>query len=216
MVLRLTWKSGPCATASRREAAGEDADAGAVLVGALPGDDEVAVGVGSDRGTSLVSRSVGVDLELAAQRRTARVETLRENALAVAVLPGVALPGDDEVAIGVGGDDRATLDAAGVGVDLELAGERRARGVEAAGEDAALVAVLTVLSQATTKSPSPSDATAASNWLVTVMRFTWNSAATGAPFAWKRRAKTPEAPPSWPLLCQTTTKPPSSSTATAG
>jgi hypothetical protein len=134
---------GALRAAGRGEAAREDAeDAAAVLVGTLPGDAEVAVGVGGDRRTTLVSRSVSVDLELAAQRRTARVETPRKNALAATVLRRVALPGDDEVAVGVGGDDRTALDAAGVGIDLEIAGERRARGVEATGEDAALVAVL--------------------------------------------------------------------------
>ena len=50
-------------------------------------------------------------------------------------------------------------------------------------------------------------------WLV-VKVLTWSSGPNGVPVGSNRRAKMPRLSPSWPKLCQDTTKPPAPSTAT--
>ena len=92
-------------------------------------------------GAALGAGGVGVDLELAGESSAGAREAAGEDAVARAVL-AVALPGDDEVAVGVHRHRRDALVVRGVGVDLELAGQRSARAREAAGEDAVVRAVL--------------------------------------------------------------------------
>src|SRR5207247_1722096 len=106
-----------------------DAIAGAVLVVARPGDDEVALGVGRDRGLTAADGQ-GVDAELAALRHAGGV-----------VAMGVdAFPGDDDVPFGVGRN--GGVEAGGGGVDAELPALRNVRGVVALGIDAIAEAVL--------------------------------------------------------------------------
>src|SRR5262249_35626595 len=121
-------------------APGVDAPAAAVLVAALPGDDEVAPGVHGDRGAGLVARGGRVDAEVTAPGGARGVVALGVAAPAAAVLVGT-LPGGDEVARGVHGDRGAGLVARGGGVDAELPAQGVARRVVAPGVDAPATAV---------------------------------------------------------------------------
>src|SRR5262249_11267985 len=124
-----------------RVALGEDTPAAAVLVVALPGDEEIAGGVHRDGGVHLVVLGGGADAELAALGHTRGIVALGVNAPAVAVLL-LALPGNDEIAAGVHCDSRVELVMVGGGVNAELAADRVAGGVVALGVDTPAVAVL--------------------------------------------------------------------------
>src|SRR2546428_1614904 len=87
----------------RAVVAAEEDQVRSVLQVAVPDDDEVAEGVGGDGRIRLVARRVGVDAELGAEGSAGAGVALAEDAPAHAVLD-VTLPGDDEVAGGVGGD----------------------------------------------------------------------------------------------------------------
>ncbi len=125
------------------EAAGEDATVRAVLGVALPRDDEVAVGVERHGESVLLVRGVARDLELGGKGRPGGGEAAGEDAKVRAVL-AVALPGDDEVAIGVEGHGESVLVVRGIARDLELGSKRDAGGGEAAGEAAVVRTVLAV------------------------------------------------------------------------
>src|SRR5215470_14678154 len=99
---------------------------------------------------NLVVLGIGVDLELAAARRTVRGVTLAENAPPVAIL-AVARPRHQEVAAGfirhadaVGHVSIATLIGLGIRVHLELAPRMGAEGGESLGEDAGTGSILAV------------------------------------------------------------------------
>src|SRR5262249_59788181 len=97
--------------------------------------------VRGDLGADLVSRRVGVHLELAAARRTGAVETLAEDAGVVSVATGVGVvrwiagPDDDEVSCGSNRDRRRPLCSRGGRVGALLAAARRADSREALHED---------------------------------------------------------------------------------
>ena len=55
-----------------------------------------------------------------------------------------AVPGDHEPTVGSHGDRRELLEEAGIAVDLELDGERRAARVESPAEDAVAGSILAV------------------------------------------------------------------------
>jgi hypothetical protein len=84
--------------ARAREAPGEDTGIRALLCTALPGDDEVAVGVHRHCGQNLGPGGIGIDLKLAGQGSARAREAASENAIEVPVL-AVAVPGDDEAAV---------------------------------------------------------------------------------------------------------------------
>ena len=115
----------------------------AVLLGALPGDHEVAVRVGRDRRVALLVGGEGVDPELGALGGAGGVEPPSVDGNVG--IRGVGLPGDHEVAIGVGGDLREARVVGGRGVDLELHPHRRARGRESLAVDGVEVEGSTVL-----------------------------------------------------------------------
>ncbi len=98
----------------------------------------------------------GVDVAALLEKRCAKMPSFG------AVLAR-ALPGDDEVAVGVDADRRMALVVGGVGVDLELGGDRAARAGETPTEDTGSVGASgsswPTLDQVTTKSPSPSIST---------------------------------------------------------
>ena len=131
----------------------------ALEVVAGPDDDECATRVHGDRGLAFSVRAGRVDLELGAHGRRGGVEHPAKDAAVAAVL-AETLPDDDELSRCLHRDDRATLEMRGVGVDLDLAGERLARLVEAAEEHAFEVAVLRGAVPTTTKLSFASIATA--------------------------------------------------------
>jgi hypothetical protein len=132
---------GPLGHARGVDALGEDATKAAVLGDALPGHDEVAVGVHGDGGFCLTARREAVDLELGSLGHARGVEAPGEDAVTIAVL-AVALPRHDEVAVGIHGHGQMLLIARGEGIDLDLGSLGHARGVEALDEDAVTAAVL--------------------------------------------------------------------------
>jgi hypothetical protein len=79
------------------EAPGEDAKVGAVLVLALPGNDEVAVARHGHGRVVLVARAVDVDLELVCLGDAGGVEAAGEDAVGPVLVRPV--PGDDEGAV---------------------------------------------------------------------------------------------------------------------
>src|SRR3990167_5079679 len=114
------------------------AGVGAARAVALPDDNEVARGVAGDGGNHLVTRRVGVGLELAAEGVSGGVVALGLNALVAGVgaARAEALPDDDEVARGVAGDGGAALVSRRVGVDPELPTKGVSGGVVALGLNA--------------------------------------------------------------------------------
>ena len=116
--------------AGAREALAEDASGRTVLQIALPDDDEVAGGVGGDRGPDLEIGRVRVDPELRAHGIAGDIVALAEDAIAGSVL-WVALPDNHELARGVRGDALLDLEARGEGIDVELRTERDTGAVEA-------------------------------------------------------------------------------------
>src|SRR5687768_13679424 len=121
---------------------GVDAHAGAVLRLAVPGHHEEARRSGRHGRAVLARRGVGIDPELGALRRAGVGEALAEDPVAVAVLAGIAGPGDDEVADPVRGHRGTPLIARRVAVDLELRALRRSRRGEPLPEDAEQGSVL--------------------------------------------------------------------------
>src|SRR5205085_9284571 len=91
-----------------------------------PGDDEVARRVHRDRRVGVVGAGVLVHAELLPPRRAVGGVALRVDVEVEALLL-VALPGDDGVAVGVGGDRGVALVVAGEGVGLRLGRRRRQR-----------------------------------------------------------------------------------------
>ena len=124
--------------ARQADLAREDAVVVAILARALPHHDEVGA-VARDVGLDLGPDRVGVDLELAGQRRSHRVEPPAEDAGRIAVVR--ALPDHDEAAVGSGGERGQRLRVGGVGVDLELGALGPAL-IDAPAEDAVATAVL--------------------------------------------------------------------------
>ena len=136
---------GALRSARRIEAAGKDAGtAGSVLSVAVPGDDEVSVGVHPGGGQPLSARGVGVHLELDALRHSGCVEAPGEDAGTADAVLSVAGPGDDEVAGVVAIDRRLVLNTLGVRVRLKVDALGSAGGVEAAGEHAVVGSVTSV------------------------------------------------------------------------
>ncbi len=127
-----------------REHAGR---AAAILVVRGPRHHEAAIGERSDAGFVLVVRSVGVDLELDAERAAVRREALTEDpgVAAVAIRVAIRAPGNDEAAVGEHGDGGFVLGVVfetGAGVGARLGAERLAVGVEALEEDVTVAPVL--------------------------------------------------------------------------
>ena len=176
----------------------------------VPDDDEVTVLLVRDVGAGLPARVVGVDLELEPGGRAGGVEAAGKDAEGADV--PVALPGDDEVAVGIQGHGRNGLAERDVCVDLELRAESGARGGETLGENAFVGASGEV--QATTKSPSASIPTEGHSCSPPVVVLTLNSEARGVPAESKRRAKTPKGS-KLPGPYQKTTKSPSACAARA-
>ena len=102
-----------------REPLREHTEARALLVGALPDDDEVSVGLDGHVGEGLGGHRVRIDLELGGERHAGAREPTSEDAVVRAVLE-VARPGDDEGPIRARRHRRQALVLRGVGVDLEL------------------------------------------------------------------------------------------------
>jgi hypothetical protein len=121
------------------EPLGVDAIPIAVLIETVPCDHEVAVGVHRDRGKSLPTGGIGVDLELAAHRLSAGQVSLSEYPVPAAILATITTPGDDEVATCIHADRRKGLPAGRVGVDLKLGPDGHSRGVESLRLDLASV-----------------------------------------------------------------------------
>ena len=111
---------------------------------------------------------------------------------------------------------RADLVSRRVGVDLELAADRRARARDAAREDAGARSRPRASCQAMTKS-----AVGVGRHRSTALVVRGGGVGSGTRRPGERRAregaaKTPWLEPSWPKLCQATTKSPSASRATDG
>src|SRR4029077_18809519 len=92
-------------------------------------------------GPELEARRVGVDQELARDRRARGVEPPSDDAVARTVLIP-AVPDHDEIARRVHADARIELCIPRRGVDLELSALTRARGVELLAEDSGAGSVL--------------------------------------------------------------------------
>ena len=86
------------------------------------------------------SRCLGVDLELGPDRVAGAIEALAEDAGRIAVLVG-RIPDGDEAAVAERHHRRRGLVAGGKRVELELATQRVASGVEDAAENAQGAAV---------------------------------------------------------------------------
>ena len=124
---------------------GVDAVSVAVLVAALPGDQEPAVGVHRCRRIPLERLGIRVDAELGARGRPVGMVRLGVHVIvAVVAVLAVAHPGDHDVAIRTHRDRRGGLVPVGEGVDLEFAAGRGPVGVEPLGEHTGVVAVLGV------------------------------------------------------------------------
>ena len=115
------------------QAPSEDGVKGAVLQIAGPGDDEVAVAIGSDPGLKLIVGGVGVDLKLDPLGHASGVEPPQQH---LPLRADVALPSHDEVAIVFDRDRGQALSGRGVGMDLELAAQSRPHRIESLPEDA--------------------------------------------------------------------------------
>jgi len=140
------------------EAAREGAVAVPVLSVARPGDDEVTSGIECDGRDLLRAEREGVDLEFGSLPSSAGAEALGEHAVSGSIL-NAAVPGDHEVARGIGRDRWTGLREESEGVHLELGSLRYPGGIEAPPED--VVAGGPALNQVTMKSPSLSTARAA-------------------------------------------------------
>ena len=112
-----TWNSLPVRRAARVELLSVDAVAAGAV--ALPGDDEVALGIHGHRGVCLTARREAVDLEFAADFRATGIVELGVDAVAAAIL-AVALPDDDIISRGIRGNFRILLIARGERIGLEL------------------------------------------------------------------------------------------------
>ena len=122
---RLTANSEPTRAPRTVETLAKDAVGESVLIVALPDDDETAARTGADRRGPLGAVGKRVDLELGADRASAAVEALGEDAVVVAVLR-LALPCHDEGSVRVARDGGFVLVPLRVRVDLELAARGRA------------------------------------------------------------------------------------------
>ena len=132
VVWELTRNSVPCVTPAALYRCAKMPSSAAILVVALPGDDEIPVGVHRRRRVLLSVRRIRVHAELGALRDAGGVVTLGVDAVAAAIL-GVALPGDDEIAVGVHRRRRFKLIARRKGVDEKLGSLHDAGGVVTAG-----------------------------------------------------------------------------------
>src|SRR5439155_1370038 len=122
----------------RVEAPRGDAIVAAVVV--LEGDHEAAVAGHGHAGPEMFAGGVGIDLELVARCVAGGIVAPRDHLRGVDVEE--ALPGHDETAARIGRHHRVALDAPRIATHAPLAAEGPAGGVEAAGEDAALEAVV--------------------------------------------------------------------------
>ena len=122
----------------------EDAFLIAVLIGALPRDDELASQVHRDARVHLVARRRRVHDELAAERSTGRAKSLSRYSEARAV-SGEAHPDDHEIAGGVHARRRSLLRTGGECVHRKLASQSDSVFVEPLPEDAVRGPVLVAL-----------------------------------------------------------------------
>src|SRR5262245_25010075 len=110
--------------AGGREPPREDSEARTSVSKALPGREEIAVGIHFQRGPQLRARGEDVDLELDGQRRARAREAATEDAVDRAILR--AFPYHDEITVSLRADLRVELTSGAVCVDLELGAERGA------------------------------------------------------------------------------------------
>ena len=128
-------------TAAAVELAGVDTIATAVLIVALPGDDDIAGVVHGDSGYVLCISRGGIDLDFTTLGSAAGIVVLGINAITAAVLQ-VAGPGDGEAAVSGHGDLGAALVIGGGGIDEELTPLGGAGGIETLAVDTVTAAIL--------------------------------------------------------------------------
>ena len=123
------------------KAAAKNATTTAVLILAVPDDEETARGVHRHVGLALVALRGRVHQEFVARDRAVRVETTRINARHVSVLIGTG-PDDHKIAVLVHGNAGEVLIAGRVLIDAKLAALGSAGGAVASGVDPIAAAVL--------------------------------------------------------------------------
>ena len=114
-----------------------------ILAAGLPSDDKAAVEQGRNIRLCLLTRGVGVGLELITVRAAIGVEALAVDAVARAILTA-GFPGNDEAAVGEVGNRWVILVVARMGIDLELGAIRIAVGIEALAVNTVIAVAVTI------------------------------------------------------------------------